>query len=59
MSIATEVSTDHLWKHLEAICQWERYTGTPGEPGEMKDGDVCEIEIDGIGVLSNPIKLEK
>ena len=35
------------------------YTGTPGEPGEMKDGDVCEIEIEGIGVLSNPIKLEK
>ena len=34
------------------------YTGTPGEPGEMKDGDTCEIEIDGIGVLSNPIKLE-
>ena len=33
------------------------YTGTPGEPGEMKDGDVCEIEIEGIGVLSNPIKL--
>ena len=35
------------------------YTGTPGEPGEMKDGDVCEIEIDGIGILSNPVKLEK
>ena len=35
------------------------YTGTPGEPGEMKDGDVCEIDIEGIGVLSNPIKLEK
>ncbi len=35
------------------------YTGTPGEPGEMKDGDVCEIEIEGIGVLSNPIKLEQ
>jgi len=34
------------------------YTGTPGEPGEMKDGDVCEVEIEGIGVLSNPIKLE-
>ena len=33
------------------------YTGTPGEPGEMKDGDVCEVEIEGIGVLSNPIKL--
>ena len=34
------------------------YTGTPGEPGEMKDGDVCEVEIEGIGTLSNPIKLE-
>ena len=31
MSIASEVSTDLLWKHLESICQWERYTGTPGE----------------------------
>ncbi|MCH8107395.1 MAG: fumarylacetoacetate hydrolase family protein [Chloroflexi bacterium] len=35
------------------------YTGTPGEPGEMKDGDVCEIEIEGIGILRNPIKLEQ
>ena len=34
------------------------YTGTPGEPGEMNDGDVCEVEIEGIGTLSNPIKLE-
>ena len=35
------------------------YTGTPGEPGEMKDGDVCEIDIEGIGVLRNPVKLEQ
>ncbi len=35
------------------------YTGTPGEPGEMKHGDVCEIEIEGIGVLSNPVELER
>ena len=35
------------------------YTGTPGTPGEMKDGDICEIEIEGIGVLSNPVKLEE
>jgi 2-keto-4-pentenoate hydratase/2-oxohepta-3-ene-1,7-dioic acid hydratase in catechol pathway len=34
------------------------YTGTPGTPGELKDGDVCEIEIEGIGVLRNPVKLE-
>ncbi len=35
------------------------YTGTPGELGEMKDGDVCKIEIEGIGVLRNQVKLEQ
>ncbi len=35
------------------------YTGTPGEPAEIKDGDVCEVEVEGVGVLRNPIKLEK
>jgi 2-keto-4-pentenoate hydratase/2-oxohepta-3-ene-1,7-dioic acid hydratase in catechol pathway len=35
------------------------YTGTPGEPQEMLDGDVCDIEIEGIGILTNPIKLEE
>lgn len=41
-------------------------TGTPGGVGArktpplyMKDGDVCEIEIEGVGVLRNPIKSEK
>jgi len=39
--------------------------GTPSGVGSartpniwMKDGDVCEIEIEGIGVLSNPIVAE-
>lgn len=31
------------------------YTGTPGGPGEIKPGDVCEIEVEGIGVLQNPV----
>jgi len=38
-------------------------TGTPSGVGLartpklwMKDGDVCEVEIDQIGILSNPIK---
>jgi acylpyruvate hydrolase len=43
------------------------FTGTPSgvgharkpEPVWMKPGDVCEIEIEGIGVLSNPIEDEK
>ncbi len=30
-------------------------TGTPAGVSPMKDGDVVEVEIDGIGVLRNPI----
>ena len=32
------------------------YTGTPGTTKAMKPGDVVEVEIDGIGVLRNPVK---
>ena len=41
-------------------------TGTPGGVGFvrnppifMKPGDVCEVEVDKIGILSNPIAQEK
>jgi 2-keto-4-pentenoate hydratase/2-oxohepta-3-ene-1,7-dioic acid hydratase in catechol pathway len=34
------------------------FTGTPGVPPKLEDGDVCEVEIDGIGVLSNPVRRE-
>ncbi len=29
------------------------FTGTPGTPEPLKDGDVVEVEIEGIGVLKN------
>ncbi|MCW5979546.1 MAG: fumarylacetoacetate hydrolase family protein [Bryobacteraceae bacterium] len=32
------------------------YTGTPGTTRAMKAGDVVEVEIEGIGVLRNPVK---
>jgi 2-keto-4-pentenoate hydratase/2-oxohepta-3-ene-1,7-dioic acid hydratase in catechol pathway len=35
------------------------WMGTEGHSPELKAGDVCEIEISGIGVLSNPITREK
>ena len=35
------------------------FTGTPGVPPKLEDGDVCEVEIDGIGVLRNPVKREQ
>lgn len=41
-------------------------TGTPSGVGLarkpplwMKDGDVCEVEIDGLGILSNPVQDER
>lgn len=31
------------------------YTGTPGATSKLNPGDVVQIEIEGIGVLSNPV----
>jgi 2-keto-4-pentenoate hydratase/2-oxohepta-3-ene-1,7-dioic acid hydratase in catechol pathway len=31
------------------------YTGTPGTTKKMSPGDVVEVEIEGIGVLRNPV----
>lgn len=32
------------------------FTGTPGETPTLKDGDVVEVEIEGIGTLRNPVR---
>ena len=34
------------------------WMGTDGAPENMKDGDVVEVEIPGIGVLRNPVVRE-
>lgn len=31
-------------------------TGTPSGVSKLSDGDVCDVEIEGIGTLSNPVK---
>ena len=31
-------------------------TGTPASPPHLDDGDICEIEIEGLGVLRNPVQ---
>jgi 2-keto-4-pentenoate hydratase/2-oxohepta-3-ene-1,7-dioic acid hydratase in catechol pathway len=31
-------------------------TGTPSGVSKMNDGDICEIEIEGLGILTNPVK---
>ena len=34
------------------------FTGTPGVPPELHPGDVVEVEVSGIGTLSNPVRAE-
>jgi 2-keto-4-pentenoate hydratase/2-oxohepta-3-ene-1,7-dioic acid hydratase in catechol pathway len=34
-------------------------TGTPGGVGRLADGDMVEVEVEGIGILSNPVRAEK
>lgn len=31
------------------------FTGTPGTTSAMEDGDVVEVEVEGVGVLQNPV----
>lgn len=34
------------------------FTGTPAGVGELKNGDVVDVEIEGLGKLSNPVKAQ-
>jgi 2-keto-4-pentenoate hydratase/2-oxohepta-3-ene-1,7-dioic acid hydratase in catechol pathway len=34
-------------------------TGTPAGVGPLRDGDTVEVEVKGVGVLSNPVRSEK
>lgn len=34
------------------------FTGTPGRTSSLKPGDVFEVELEGVGVLSNPVVAE-
>ena len=33
--------------------------GTPSGVGELHPGDEVEVEIDGVGCLSNPVRMEE
>jgi 2-keto-4-pentenoate hydratase/2-oxohepta-3-ene-1,7-dioic acid hydratase in catechol pathway len=33
-------------------------TGTPAGTGPLQDGDTVEVEISGVGTLSNPVRLD-
>jgi 2-keto-4-pentenoate hydratase/2-oxohepta-3-ene-1,7-dioic acid hydratase in catechol pathway len=60
-------STSHLVHNCEKIVSFISqavtlypgdliFTGTPGKTSPMKAGDIVEVEIEGIGVLRNPVQ---
>ena len=34
------------------------FSGTSGTPAQIRDGDVCEVELSGVGLLQNPVRLK-
>ena len=47
----------HITKYITLHPGDVVFTGTPPGIGPMKNGDVVEVEIDGIGVLKNPVEV--
>ncbi len=43
-------------RHVTLVPGDAIFTGTPGATRPMKPGDVVEVEIEGIGVLRNPVR---
>ena len=68
--VVQEEKTDHLIHDVAAIVSHiSRYvtlhpgdlifTGTPGKTSALKPGDVAEVELEGVGILRNPVVAEK
>ncbi len=64
--VVQQQSTSDLMFDGPSIVQWVSrwvtlmpgdviYTGTPGNTRKMNPGDVVEVEVEGIGVLRNPV----
>lgn len=56
-------SVSHLIAYASSVMTLEPgdvlFTGTPAGVGPLSDGDMVEVTIDGLGTLSNPVRLEK
>ncbi|MCL4783212.1 MAG: fumarylacetoacetate hydrolase family protein [Bryobacterales bacterium] len=46
----------HVSKYMDVYPGDVIYTGTPGSTSAMKPGDIAEVDIEGIGILRNPVK---
>ena len=65
--VAQESSTSDLIHDVPAIIEWVSramtleagdmiMTGTPGRPWDINPGDTVDVEIEGVGVLTNPVR---
>jgi 2-keto-4-pentenoate hydratase/2-oxohepta-3-ene-1,7-dioic acid hydratase in catechol pathway len=68
--VVQEENTDHQIHDVAALVSYiSRYvtlhpgdlifTGTPGKTSMLKPGDTAEVELEGAGILSNPVVAEK
>lgn len=68
--IKQEESTNHLINDIPTVVSFISqyvtlepgdliFTGTPGRTSAIKPGDVVEVELEGAGVLRNPVVAEK
>ena len=68
--VRQQSNTDQLIFHSRHLVAWASRimtlepgdilaTGTPAGIGPMKPGDTVEVEVEGIGVLSNPVVAER
>ena len=49
----------HITRYMTLLPGDVIFTGTPPGIGPMKNGDTVEVEIEGIGVLRNPVEILK
>ncbi len=68
--VVQEEKTDHLIHGVRALVSYISqyvtlhpgdliFTGTPGKTSAIKPGDVAEVELEGAGILRNPVVAEK
>ena len=55
MTFGVEKYISEITKYLTLHPGDVIWMGTDGTSKNMKDGDICEIEISGVGTLSNPV----
>lgn len=67
--VVQEETTDHLIHDVAALVSYiSRYvtlhagdlifTGTPGNTAALKPGDIAEVELEGVGILRNPVAVD-